>query len=63
MIEARPIPKKKSRSISWNSREGRSVIYQIVAIGSVVGFIWLLVTNTLENMRLRGIQSGYDFMS
>lgn len=63
MIEARPLPKKKTRSISWNSREGRSVIYQIVAIASVAGFIWLLVTNTLSNMRRRGIQSGYDFMS
>ncbi len=63
MIEAKPVPKKKSRSISWNSREGRSVIYQIVAIASVVGFVWLLVTNTLGNMRRRGIQSGYDFMS
>ena len=63
MIEARPLPKKKTRSISWNSREGRSVIYQIVAIASVAGFIWLLVTNTLGNMRRRGIQSGYDFMS
>ena len=63
MIEARPLPKKKTRAISWNSREGRSVIYQIVAIASVAGFIWLLVTNTLGNMRRRGIQSGYDFMS
>lgn len=63
MIEARPVPKKKTRSISWNSREGRSVIYQIVAIASIAGFLWLLVTNTLGNMRRRGIQSGYDFMS
>ena len=63
MIEARPLPKKKSRSISWNSREGRSVIYQVVAIASVLGFVWLLVHNTLGNMRRRGIQSGYDFMS
>ena len=63
MIEARPVPKKKTRSISWNSREGRSVIYQVVAIASIAGFLWLLVTNTLENMRRRGIQSGYDFMS
>jgi general L-amino acid transport system permease protein len=63
MIEARPIPPKRKRSISWNSREGRGVIYQVVALASVVGLIWLLVTNTLENMRRRGIQSGYDFMN
>lgn len=63
MIEARPLPKKKKRSISWNSREGRGVIYQLVAIAAVFAVIWLLASNTVENMRLRGIQSGFDFMS
>jgi general L-amino acid transport system permease protein len=62
MIEARPLPGKKTRSISWRSREGRSVIYQIVAILSVLALVALLVRNTLANMRLRGIQSGYDFL-
>lgn len=63
MIEARPRPAKKRRSMSWNSREGRGVIYQIVALASVVALVWLLVHNTLRNMRERGIQSGYDFMN
>ncbi len=62
MIEARPLPGKKNRSISWRSREGRSVIYQIVAILSALALLALLVRNTLINMRLRGIQSGYDFL-
>ncbi|PUE13725.1 amino acid ABC transporter permease [Limnohabitans sp. MMS-10A-178] len=62
MIEARPSPDKKNRTISWRSREGRSVIYQIVAILSAFALIALLVRNTLANMRLRGIQSGYDFL-
>jgi general L-amino acid transport system permease protein len=62
MIEARPLPGKKNRSISWRSREGRSVIYQIVAILSALALVGLLVRNTLTNMRLRGIQSGYDFL-
>jgi general L-amino acid transport system permease protein len=62
MIEARPSPNKKNRTISWRSREGRSVIYQIIAILSAFALIALLVRNTLANMRLRGIQSGYDFL-
>jgi general L-amino acid transport system permease protein len=62
MIEARPLPGKKTRSISWRSREGRSVIYQVVAILSALALVALLVRNTLTNMRLRGIQSGYDFL-
>lgn len=62
MTEARPSPDKKNRTISWRSREGRSVIYQIVAILSAFALIALLVRNTLANMLLRGIQSGYDFL-
>lgn len=62
MIDPRPQPGRQRRSISWNSREGRSVIYQVLAIASVVALLWLLVHNTLVNMRERGIQSGYDFM-
>jgi len=62
MTEARPSPDKKNRTISWRSREGRSVIYQIVAILSAFALVALLVRNTLANMRLRGIQSGYDFL-
>ena len=62
MIEARPLPGKKNRSISWRSREGRSVIYQILAILAALTLVGLLVRNTLINMRLRGIQSGYDFL-
>ena len=63
MIEARPAPTRKSRSVSWRSREGRSLIYQVLAIGSVIALIALLVRNTLANMKARGIQSGYDFLN
>lgn len=63
MIEARPQPGRKRRSMSWNSREGRGVLYQAVALLSVIAFVALLVRNTLANMRERGIQSGYDFLN
>ena len=63
MIPPRPQPGRRRRSISWNSREGRGVLYQLVAIVSVVAFVALLVRNTLANMRERGIQSGYDFLN
>ena len=62
MIEARPVPVRKASSMSWSSREGRSLIHQLVAIAAVLALIALLVRNTLTNMRVRGIQSGYDFL-
>ena len=54
-------PKKKRWS--WRSQAFRGLIYQIVAIGVIVLGVWFLASNTLTNMRVRGIQSGFDFLN
>ncbi|MBK7263582.1 MAG: ABC transporter permease subunit [Rubrivivax sp.] len=48
---------------SWRSRAARSVLYQIIALGMIGFAIWFLAHNTMLNMRVRGIQSGFDFLS
>jgi general L-amino acid transport system permease protein len=53
-------PNKKSWS--WRSQAFRGLIYQIVAIGAVALGVWWLAGNTLHNMQVRGIQSGFDFL-
>ena len=53
-------PKKKNWS--WRSQAFRGLIYQIVAIGLVALGVWFLASNTLHNMQVRGIQSGFDFL-
>jgi general L-amino acid transport system permease protein len=48
---------------SWRSRAARSVLYQVIAL-SLIGFaVWFLAHNTVQNMRVRGIQSGFDFLT
>jgi general L-amino acid transport system permease protein len=47
---------------SWRSASFRGVVYQIIAVLVVVAVGWVLVHNTLLNMRARGIQSGFDFL-
>jgi general L-amino acid transport system permease protein len=47
---------------SWRSASFRGLVYQAVAIILVVAAGWYLVHNTLANMRVRGIQSGFDFL-
>jgi general L-amino acid transport system permease protein len=37
-------------------------VYQAVALIAIALAVWFLVHNTLENMRVRGIQSGFDFL-
>ncbi len=47
---------------SWRSAAFRGIVYQIIAVLLVVAAGWYLVHNTLLNMRVRGIQSGFDFL-
>ncbi len=53
-------PKKKNWS--WRSQAFRGLVYQIIAIGAVVLALWWLAANTMHNMQVRGIQSGFDFL-
>ncbi|HOE43736.1 MAG TPA: ABC transporter permease subunit [Rhodoferax sp.] len=54
-------PPKKNWS--WRSQAFRGLVYQLLAIIAIVGVVWFLAHNTLVNMRVRGIQSGFDFLS
>ena len=60
----RPSPKRtpKRRAWSWRSQAFRGVVYQVVAISVIALAAWFLTSNTLTNLRIRGIQSGFDFV-
>lgn len=53
----------KNKNWSWRSQAFRGLIYQILAVGVVVFAAWFLASNTLHNMKIRGIQSGFDFLT
>jgi general L-amino acid transport system permease protein len=55
-------PSKKPIEWSWRSRVVRGWVYQLLALGVVIAGVWFLAHNTQENMRTRGIQSGFDFL-
>ncbi len=48
---------------SWRSQAFRGLIYQVIAVALIGAMVWYLAHNTLTNMRVRGIQSGFDFLS
>ena len=58
-----PIPPLKRRSWSWRSQAFRGVVYQVLAVSVIALVAWFLTSNTLTNLRIRGIQSGFDFLS
>lgn len=53
----------KRRRWSWRSKAFRSLIYQVAALVLIFAAGAYLFHNTLENMRLRGIKSGFDFIT
>ena len=53
------VPKK---SWSWRSQAFRGLVYQVVAFSVIALGLWWLASNTLHNMQVRGIQSGFDFL-
>ena len=55
-------PPKKNQW-SWRSQAFRGLVYQVIAAAVIGLMAWFLVHNTLENMRVRGIQSGFDFLT
>ena len=48
---------------SWRSQAFRGVLYQVFAAVVIGAVVWFLAHNTITNMRVRGIQSGFDFLS
>jgi general L-amino acid transport system permease protein len=53
----------KKRDWSWRSQAFRGLVYQVLAVGAIAFVGWFLASNTMENMRIRGIKSGFDFLS
>jgi general L-amino acid transport system permease protein len=41
----------------------RRGLWQLAAVAAVVLLVWFFAHNTVHNMRLRGIQSGFDFLA
>ena len=62
MSTAPRTPPAPKREWSLRSKAARGVLYQVIAIALIVLVAWFLAHNTLQNMRVRGIQSGFDFL-
>ncbi|MBC7611155.1 MAG: ABC transporter permease subunit [Polaromonas sp.] len=62
LIPPRTAPPPRRSAFSWRSKQARGVVYQVLVLCFIAFMVWLLVSNTLSNMKARGIQSGFDFL-
>jgi len=59
-LENHPRPRK--RHYSWSDPGVRAVVYQGMALGIVAIVAWMLVSNTLHNLSVRNIATGFGFL-
>ena len=60
--ESKSVRSQSKVSSFVNNETVRAVFFQIVTFVCVVGLFWYLITNTIENMSVRGMSAGLDFL-
>lgn len=58
----RAAPKKRMR-LSWSDPVFRSIVWQVLIIGTIVAIVWYLAANTNRNLAARRIATGFGFLS
>ena len=53
---------KKSMKFAWSDPTFRSIVWQVVIIGTVVSIVWYLASNTATNLANRHIATGFAFL-
>ena len=54
--------KAPGRRLSWHDPAVRAVVYQVLIVGLVGLAVWYLVSNTLHNLAVRNISTGFGFL-
>jgi general L-amino acid transport system permease protein len=62
MLPPRERPAGQRSAWSWRSKKARELVYQALALAAIALLVGLLMSNTLDNLKARGIQSGFDFL-
>jgi general L-amino acid transport system permease protein len=62
-IKSTAVAQAPKKRLSRNNPEVRAIVYQILAVALVGGAGWYLVHNTLHNLSVRNINTGFDFLT
>src|SRR3954454_24860483 len=53
---------RKAFQFSWSDPRFRSVVWQVLILGTVAAIVWYLVANTNRNLEARRIATGFAFL-
>src|SRR5690606_22562839 len=57
------VSRPRRRRLSWTDPDTRALLYQVIVLGMVGFVVWFLVSNTLYNLSVRNISTGFGFLS
>jgi general L-amino acid transport system permease protein len=55
-------PPKRPMRISWSDERFRGIVWQVVVVAIVAAIFWWLWSNTVRNLEVRRIASGWGFL-
>jgi len=56
-------PPRRPLRLSWGDERVRGIFWQLVVVGIVVSIIWWLWQNTVHNLEVRRIATGFGFLN
>ena len=62
MMKQRTNVSTPRRRLSWSDPDTRALVYQVLVLGMVGFGVWYLVSNTLYNLSVRNISTGFGFI-
>lgn len=55
-------PPKQQMRLSWSDERFRGIVWQVIVVGIVVGIVYWLWSNTVHNLEVRRIATGFGFL-
>ncbi len=62
LLNPRVAPKRTMR-LSWSDPKFRSILVQVAIIGLLLGFVGYLVHNTMQNLEIQHIATGFGYLN
>ncbi|NGM23212.1 amino acid ABC transporter permease [Roseomonas stagni] len=56
-------PPRRPIRLSWSDERLRAIVWQILVVGIVGAIVWWLWSNTVHNLEVRRIATGFGFLS
>ena len=55
-------PPRRPLRLSWSDERVRAIVWQVLVVGIIGAIVWWLWSNTVHNLEVRRIATGFGFL-